>query len=113
MTLLGLKDRVLTSDTLWLCAGCFTCTDRCPQDVEVAGIIRILRNTAVAEGNVPPIFEALGSSILESGIAYRIPELRLKRREQLGLPPLPKGNPTALVKLAKATGFSKTMRRDQ
>jgi heterodisulfide reductase subunit C len=113
MTLLGLKNRVLTSDTLWLCAGCFTCTDRCPQDVEVADIIRILRNAAVAEGNMPPIFEALGSSILESGIAYRIPELRLRKREQIGLPPLPKGNPTALRKLAKATGFSKTIGRDQ
>ncbi len=46
MTQLGLKDRVLNSDTLWLCASCFTCTDRCPQDVEVASVIRVLRNLA-------------------------------------------------------------------
>ena len=36
MAQLGLKDRVLNCNTLWLCAACFTCTDRCPQDVEVA-----------------------------------------------------------------------------
>jgi len=46
MAQLGLRDRVLKSDTLWLCAACFTCTDRCPQDVEVASVIRVLRNLA-------------------------------------------------------------------
>ena len=30
MAQLGLKVRVLKSDTLWLCSACFTCTDRCP-----------------------------------------------------------------------------------
>ncbi|UCB59687.1 MAG: 4Fe-4S dicluster domain-containing protein [Candidatus Bathyarchaeota archaeon] len=113
MTLLGLKDRVLTSETLWLCAACFTCTDRCPQDVEVASVIRILRNTAVEKGYMPQIFKELGSSILETGVAYRIPDLRLKKRAQIGLPPLPKGNPEAMTKLAKATGFSKLLKRGE
>ncbi len=113
MALLGLKDRVLSSDTLWLCAACFTCTDRCPQDVEVASVIRILRNAAVERGIAPLVFKELGSSILESGIAYRIPELRLKKREQMGLPPLPKGNPEAIVKLAEATGFSKILKQGE
>jgi heterodisulfide reductase subunit C len=111
MALLGLKNRVLSSDTLWLCAACFTCTDRCPQDVEVASVIRIFRNIAVRRGNIPPIFKELGSSILENGIAYKIPELRLKKREQIGLPPLPKSNPKALAKLAEVTGFSKKIKR--
>jgi heterodisulfide reductase subunit C len=113
MAQLGLKNRVLSSDTLWLCAACFTCTDRCPQDVEVASVIRILKNAAVQRGFIPPIFKELGSSILESGIAYRIPELRLKKREQAGLPPLPKGNAAAIVRLADATGFSKTLKEGE
>jgi len=113
MAQLGLKDRVLSSDTLWLCAACFTCTDRCPQGVEVASVIRILRNAAVERGVIPPIFKELSSSILESGIAYRIPELRLKKREQIGLPPLPKSNPEAMEKLANATGFSKTLKKGE
>lgn len=113
MTLLGLKDRVLSSETLWLCASCFTCTDRCPQDVEVASVIRILRNIAVERGYIPLIFKELGSSILETGIAYRIPDLRLKKREQIGLPPLPKGNPEAMMKLANVTGFSITLKKGE
>jgi heterodisulfide reductase subunit C len=98
MTQLGLKDRVLNSDTLWLCAACFTCTDRCPQDVEVASVIRVLRNLAAEQGRIPQVFKDECASILESGYAYKIPELRVKKRETLGLPPLPKGNPESIRK---------------
>jgi heterodisulfide reductase subunit C len=98
MAHLGLKDRVLKSDTIWLCAACFTCTDRCPQDVEVASVIRVLRNIAAEQGIVPQVFKEEAASVLESGYAYRIPELRLKKRQSLGLPPLPKGNPESIRK---------------
>jgi heterodisulfide reductase subunit C len=111
MTQLGLRDRVLNSDTLWLCAACFTCTDRCPQDVEVASVIRVLRNLAAERGIVPQVFKDEASSILESGYAYRIPELRLKKRETLGLPPLPKGNPESIAKTLREVGFFKCVEK--
>jgi heterodisulfide reductase subunit C len=98
MAQLGLKDTVLSSDTLWLCASCFICTDRCPQDVKVASVIRVLKNLAAQQGYVPRVFKELGSAILQTGYAYRIPELRIKKREELGLPPLPRGNPESLSK---------------
>jgi heterodisulfide reductase subunit C len=107
MTQLGLKERVLSSDTLWLCASCFTCTDRCPQDVEVASVIRVLRNLAAEKGYVPQVFKEQGLSILETGYAYKIPELRIKKRESLGLPPLPKGDPESLRKTLLKVGFLK------
>lgn len=105
LTQLGFKDRVLSSDTLWLCASCFTCTDHCPQDVEVANVIRVLRNLAVQQGYIPLVFKELGSSILESGYAYRIPKLRIKRRETLGLPPLPQCNTASLIKTLSSAHF--------
>ena len=107
MAQLGLRDRVLNSDTLWLCAACFTCTDRCPQDVEVASVIRVLRNLAVEKGCVPQVFKEQCSSVLESGYAYKIPELRIKKRETVGLPPLPKGNPESIRKTLHKVGFLK------
>ncbi len=79
MAQLGLKERVLRSETLWLCASCFTCTDRCPQDIEVAIIIRVLRNLAAEQGIVPLVFKEQTLSILKSGYAYKIPELRKKK----------------------------------
>jgi len=107
MAQLGLRERVLNSDTLWLCASCFTCTDRCPQDVEVASVIRVLRNLAAEQGFVPQVFKEQGVSILETGYAYKIPELRIKKRESLGLPPLPKGNPENLNKTLHGISFLK------
>jgi heterodisulfide reductase subunit C len=101
MATLGLKERVLKSDTLWLCAACFTCTDRCPQDVEVASVIRVFRNMAVENGCMPQVFKDQIASILESGYAFKIPELRIKKRESSCLPPLPKGDVESLRKVLK------------
>ena len=105
MAQLGLKNRVLNSDTLWLCAACFTCTDRCPQNIEVASVIRVLRNLAAEKGCVPAVFKEQASCILDSGYAYKIPELRIKKREPQGLPPLPKGNPENIRKALKGVKF--------
>jgi heterodisulfide reductase subunit C len=105
MAQLGLKERVLNSDTLWLCAACFTCTDRCPQGVEVASVIRVLRNLAAETGAVPIVFKEQAACLLNSGYAYKIPELRIKKRETKGLPPLPKGNTENIRKSLKGVKF--------
>src|SRR5664280_388329 len=105
MAQLGLKDRVLNSDTLWLCAACFTCTDRCPQDVEVANVIRVFRNLAAEKGCFPQVFKDQAASLLESGYAFKIPELRVKKRESQCLPPLPKGNAENVKKVLKGVKF--------
>jgi heterodisulfide reductase subunit C len=99
MTQLGMKDRVLSSEALWLCAACFTCVDHCPQGVEIANVLRALRNMAVEEGIMPAVFKELTSNIAKTGYAYRIPALRLKKRAEKGLPPLPKTDVEAVSKL--------------
>jgi len=43
---LGLTDLVLNSKTIWLCASCQTCTTRCPQDVDLAGVMDAVRMIA-------------------------------------------------------------------
>ena len=113
MAQLGLKERVLKSDTLWLCAACFTCTDRCPQGVEVASVIRLLRNLAAEKGIVPQVFKDQAASVLESGYAYKIPELRVKKRDSQGLPPLPKGNPKEIRKALKGVKFFENREEEQ
>lgn len=105
MAQLGLKDRVLNSDTLWLCAACFTCTDRCPQGVEVASVIRVFRNMAAEKGCIPQVFKDQAQSLLETGYAYKIPSLRINKRDSLGLPPLPVGDPESVKKVLKNVKF--------
>lgn len=112
MTQLGLKSKVLSSDVIWLCAACFTCVDHCPQDVEIAGVLRALRNLAVKEGFMPVAFKQLASNILETGYSYKIPDWLLREREEQGLPPLPKANLESITKLFDATGLSKLIEKE-
>ena len=107
MTQLGMKDRLLSSEALWLCAACFTCVDHCPQGVDIAGVVRTLRNMAVKEGVIPDVFRELINNTLKTGYAYRIPELRLKKRVEKGLPPLPEANVEDVSKLFDVLAVSK------
>ncbi len=111
MAQLGMRERVLANDALWLCTACFTCTDRCPQNVEVASVLRVLRNLAVRNGIVPIIFREIATSVNDTGYAYRITELRHKKREEEGLPPLPKANLADVSKLIKVAGGSKLLKK--
>jgi len=111
MAQLGLRQKVLPSPTLWLCTACFTCTDRCPQGVEVANVLRVLRNLAVKSGEVPLIYKELTGSINETGYAYKIPEIRHKKREEVRLPPLPKPKVADVAKLVELTHGSKLLKR--
>jgi len=107
---LGIREKILPSPTLWLCTACFTCTDRCPQDVEVAGVLRVLRNLAVKEGHIPGIFPELASNIYETGYVYKIPEMRLRKRAERGLPPLPKASLDKVDRLIELAGGTKLMK---
>jgi heterodisulfide reductase subunit C len=48
----GLRDRVLDSDSLWLCTSCYICTLRCPKEIAVTDIIYGLKRLAMREGRV-------------------------------------------------------------
>ena len=106
---LGLPDRILPSETLWLCATCYTCTDQCPQGVEVKDVIRVLQNLAVKKGYIPNAYIALSKNILSTGLAHKIGKFKLKKRSEKGLPPIPEPSISEIEKLAKITGFFKTI----
>lgn len=56
MVLMGMKERVLSSDFIWYCTQCFTCSGHCPQNVKFTDIMRVLRDMAVQEGFVDSSF---------------------------------------------------------
>ena len=37
------KDEVLNAKSIWLCASCFTCAERCPRDLNITKIMEALR----------------------------------------------------------------------
>jgi len=56
MILLGLKEEVLRSRSIWYCLTCYRCQVRCPQEVKYPEIMRVLRKLAVEQGYVEPGF---------------------------------------------------------
>jgi len=50
---LGMYDKALNSAMPWLCAGCFTCEGRCPQDYSLASLMDSIRQLAIEENIVP------------------------------------------------------------
>ena len=40
---LGLKDVLLESRSIWICASCMTCNTRCPKGINVAEVIEAIR----------------------------------------------------------------------
>ncbi len=70
---LGLKDEVLKSDTIWICASCETCTTRCPNGIDIAHVMDSLRQISQGEGikasqpQVPTFHKAFLASIKRFG----------------------------------------------
>ena len=46
----GSLERILRSDTIWLCTGCHTCVERCPHDVDIPALIEEARYEAMRRG---------------------------------------------------------------
>ncbi|HSW38331.1 MAG TPA: 4Fe-4S dicluster domain-containing protein [Acidobacteriota bacterium] len=48
----GHRDKVLSSNTIWICASCHTCSTRCPNSIDIARIMDTLRNISNRSGAV-------------------------------------------------------------
>jgi heterodisulfide reductase subunit C len=79
MAQLGLKEHVLNSSAIWICASCETCATRCPNDIQIVHVMDALRNMALKEGRTRqtklPLFH---STFLDSINSYgKVHELSL------------------------------------
>jgi heterodisulfide reductase subunit C len=45
-------ERLLRSSAIWYCAGCLTCTQRCPKELDPAAVIDALREMSHGQGKV-------------------------------------------------------------
>ena len=46
-------DALLRCGAIWACAGCLTCTQRCPKELDPAAVMDALREMAYERGTVP------------------------------------------------------------
>jgi heterodisulfide reductase subunit C len=111
LSLLGEKEEVISSDSIWLCCSCYNCQERCPQKVEIADIIYALRNMAFEKGYIPNIYSEFASAIISDGRIVTISKFLEKKRLDLGLPPLQPTGLDALIKILSAAGFNKLQKK--
>ena len=56
MTRAGMKDEVLGSFSIWVCAGCYACTVACPKQIPITDMMYALKRTAIRDGVHPRRF---------------------------------------------------------
>ncbi len=89
MVQLGLKERTLSSSTIWICAGCETCVARCPNEVDILRLMDTLREMSLQEGfasqtTITAFNHAFLNSIKRWGRQHELPMLlqfKLKTRD--------------------------------
>ena len=45
----GMRDRVLDSLTIWTCASCYQCAERCPQEIKITDVMYMLKRMSIRE----------------------------------------------------------------
>jgi heterodisulfide reductase subunit C len=76
------KERVLSSKTIWVCASCETCTTRCPNDIDIAKVMDVLRQMQIEGGRearepkVPVFHRAFLDSIKKRGRVHELTMIR-------------------------------------
>ena len=74
----GMEEKLLDSKAIWLCAACETCATRCPNDIDIAVLMDVLRELALrkgvkpAEPRVPVFHQSFLDSISHWGRAYEV-----------------------------------------
>jgi len=88
--LLGREDVLLAPDSpIWLCTNCYSCYERCPQDVRPIEVIIALKNLAYERGAAPTQVESFTGNITKTGVSGLVTPAVERMREGLGLPKLP------------------------
>lgn len=74
----GMEEQLMDSKAIWLCAACETCATRCPNDIDIAVLMDVLRELAIrkgvkpAEPRVPVFHQSFLNSIKRWGRVYEI-----------------------------------------
>ncbi len=114
---LGIADKVLASEDLWMCTTCYTCQERCPRGVEITDIVMTMRNLAVEAGYMQEAHVRIGGFLAKTGHLLPLKEPMMKARKSLGLDETPptvlanKKNQELVLNIIKETGFTDLVKK--
>jgi heterodisulfide reductase subunit C len=105
MALLGMRKEVLSSQFIWLCSSCYTCFERCPQDVKIPELMNAIKNIAVREGHLPPAMKIQLDLLSSFGRLLEITDFENEKRRESNLPPV-QPRTEDIKKILKKIGLS-------
>jgi heterodisulfide reductase subunit C len=89
--LLGMEQELIGENSpIWLCTNCYSCYERCPQDVRPIEVIISLKNMSVEKGTAPASLAKLSENIGKTGVSVMVTSAVSRMRQELGLPELKK-----------------------
>lgn len=110
MAQIGMKETIFSSNTIWICATCYCCSDRCPQGIDVGDTMTTLRNLAIKNGVIRTLFEVQGSMIIKFGRIWDKQEFVNELRTDAGLEPLTTITREELTKLIDRTNIKELLK---
>lgn len=75
---LGQRDQLLASNRIWLCLSCHTCQARCPNGIDTAAVIDVLKQmagrepTVIADSKIPAFYNSFLTSVQTLGRLYEV-----------------------------------------
>jgi heterodisulfide reductase subunit C len=75
----GLLEKVLKSNTIWLCSSCYSCTVRCPSGIKLTDIMYELKRLAIEFGlapkdaKAPVVAELFAEMVNKNGRVAEVP----------------------------------------
>jgi heterodisulfide reductase subunit C len=98
--LLGMEEDLTGTDSaIWLCTNCYSCYERCPQDVRPIAVIIALKNICVEKGTASENLTKLSENIGKTGVSVTITTAVNRIRKELGLPEIKKIPIDELIKI--------------
>jgi len=99
----GMRDEVLSSNSMWFCLSCYMCTARCPRGVKPTELAHALESLANQQGfriggtSTPALYRSFVDSIKGNG---RVHEFGMMLKFYLSIIPSLISHPVATIKMA-------------
>ena len=99
-------EEVLASSYVWNCCFCLTCTQRCPQGVDLAHLLVDLKNLSVRSGNTPVGVLDEMKTLYLTGLTQESSKTILNRRKKMNLPEMQYPDLSEIQKIMDVSGFN-------
>lgn len=101
----GDTEKLIANEKIWFCLTCLTCSERCPQGVEVAELLMDVKNDAIKAGFIPDSIREEAQTLINKGVVVPYTNASKRMRQQMKLPEPSKPNIEEIKKIAELTGF--------